>query len=449
MKKLTDYLGKIKSSSFKYSFSATLIILLVIILELYLIIPIYKTSKEKKGTTEIYFATNFSNAHQKIINRYNELHAGKIKVISIDLPFKVYNTNERKELLIRSLRNKPDRMDLFEVDIIWVKRFAKWCLDLGEFFPINERNKFLSNALISCYEDSSLVALPHYFDIGILYYRDDLLSKMPGYESLKQKLNHSITWKEFIELSRYFNTDKHPFYIFSAEEYEGLVCSFIESILSQNRDFFNQDKIDLTRPESIKALTTLVNFVSNSTVSPKEVLNFNENSGYEYFLKNDGLFFRGWPNFLKDHKNLYQDEAKTRYLVKAALPHFEGNDPGFIIGGWNIMVSKYTDKKNEVGEFLKFLVSDEAQKILYDEGGYLPTLQKFYEDSLYLNIFPELRFIKYLQNYGVHRPLIKDYTRISDIISHYVHRAINGDLSVNVALKEATEMINSHNTILK
>ena len=46
------------------------------------------------------------------------------------------------------------------------------------------------------------------------------------------------------------------------------------------------------------------------------------------------------------------------------------------MGGWNLMVSKYTPKKEEIKKFLKFIVSEKAQKILYEEGGYLPTLKK-------------------------------------------------------------------------
>lgn len=449
MKKIKNYFRKYSVSSYKYFFPAAMIILLIILLEMYLIIPIYKAAKEKRANTELYFATNISEAHKKIIAKFNALNRGKIKVIPVDLPFKTFNTNERKELLARSLRNKSDRMDLFEVDIIWVKRFAKWCLPLDEFFPAEERNKFLPNALISCYEDTNLVAIPHYFDIGVLFYREDLLRKMPNYETLKSKLQKSITWKEFIELSKSFSAEKYPFYIFPAEDYEGLVCSYIEMVLSQDPNFFKQGKINLTKPESVNALSMLVDFIHNSNVSPIEVTNFNDNTGYEYFLKNDGLFFRGWPNFIKDHKNFYQDEKKTKSLVEAALPHFEGKKPGFIIGGWNIMVSKYTDKKNEAGEFLRFIVSDEAQKILYDDGGYLPTLNKFYEEPEFTNQFPELKYIKYLQSFGVHRPLLEDYTRISDIIAHFIHKAIKKELTVNQALEEATNMINSKKIILK
>jgi len=319
---------------------------------------------------------------------------------------------------------------------------------LGEYFSKTEREKFLHDAIVSCfYNDSSLVAVPYYFDIGILYYRSDLLKKFLNYKKIESKLKNSITWKEFINVSKKIKNYKNPFYIFSAEDYEGLVCSYIELVLSQNRKFFSKHNFDLTLPESEKALTTLVNFVRIEKISPPEVINFNENNGYEYFLKKDGIFFRGWPNFSKDNKNLYQDYSKTKYLLKAALPHFEGTKPAYTIGGWNLMVSKYTSKRKQVIKFLKFIISEQSQKIHYEEGGYLPALKKFYEDTLYLKKFPELNYINEIQKYGVHRPQLEDYTRISDIISYYIRKAIKGEITTKAALNEATNLIKTNRTI--
>ncbi len=347
---IKNYLLRFKRPSVIYSLPAVLIIL-VIVIELYLVIPIYKSSKENKGETEIYYAANISKAHLKIIHEFNEINKGQIKVIPVDISFKTFNTNERKELLTRSLRNKSDRMDVFEVDLIWVKRFAKWCLPLSDYFSKEERSKFLNSTIASCYYDSTLVAIPHYFDIGVLYYRDDLLKKIPSYEKIKTQLNKSITWKDFISLSNKFKNSSNPFYVFSAEDYEGLVCFYIELVLSQNKNFFKENGFDLTKPECEKALNLLIDLVWKDKISPPEVTDFNENSGYEYFLKKNAVFFRGWPNFERDDRNLYQDSSKTKNLVKTALPHFAGKNPAFVLGGWNLMVSKYTPKKEEIKKF--------------------------------------------------------------------------------------------------
>lgn len=81
--------------------------------------------------TQIFFADNISNAHRKLIERFNEEFKGQIEVIPIDLPFSKFSTNERKELLARSLRSKSERIDVFAVDLIWVPRFARWGQPVG------------------------------------------------------------------------------------------------------------------------------------------------------------------------------------------------------------------------------------------------------------------------------------------------------------------------------
>ena len=46
-------------------------------------------------------------------------------------------------------------------------------------------------------------------------------------------------------------------------------------------------------------------------------------------------------------------------------------------------------------------------------------------------------------NLGVHRPYMVEYTRISDIITHYIQLAIKKEIGAKEALQKATEMINN------
>lgn len=86
-----------------------------------------KTAPATNIPARIYFADNISIAHEALIKRFNETYRGEIEVIPVNLPFSKFSTNERKELLARSLRSKSDLIDVFAVDLIWVPRFAKWC----------------------------------------------------------------------------------------------------------------------------------------------------------------------------------------------------------------------------------------------------------------------------------------------------------------------------------
>ena len=121
-------------------------IALLLVAILYVVISLLGLRK-KPEITEIFFADRLTSAHQILINQYNNLNKGKVKVVPIDFSNFDFSTNERKELLARSLRGRGDGIDVFAVDVIWVQRFAKWCEPLDNYFSINERSKILDLTL--------------------------------------------------------------------------------------------------------------------------------------------------------------------------------------------------------------------------------------------------------------------------------------------------------------
>jgi hypothetical protein len=63
---------------------------------------------ESLEPVQVYFADNISHSHKLVIEEFNRLYRGKIEVIPDNLPFEKFSTNDRKELLTRSLRSKSD-----------------------------------------------------------------------------------------------------------------------------------------------------------------------------------------------------------------------------------------------------------------------------------------------------------------------------------------------------
>lgn len=136
-------------------------------------------SRNKLNVKTIYFVDHISSAHQKVIDLFNERNKSSIRVETINLSFDKFSTNERKELLARYLRSKNNRIDIFSVDQIWVPRFVRWGISLNSLIDSSEVNKIIPNALTTCYYDDSLYAVPLYIDISVMFYRDDLLRKLP------------------------------------------------------------------------------------------------------------------------------------------------------------------------------------------------------------------------------------------------------------------------------
>lgn len=425
------------------------IISLFILIVFYSILPFNLEDKNDNKEVIISYADNISHAHQIVIDKFNKEFEGKIKVVGIDLPFKKFSTNERKELLTRSLRSKSNKLDVFAVDLIWAARFATWAEKLDKYVSENQLKQILPNAISSCYYKDELVALPIYLDIGMMFYRTDFIKSLPNSKEIEKKLKESITWTELIELSTSFKNSNNPFYIFPADNYEGLICSFMEILYNQNSSFFSNDTINWNSQEVINSLQLLYDLIYKYKITPVEVTDFKENTCYDFFIENSGVILRGWPSFTKDYKNFLKSEKIDTLLEKAALPHLVGTKPLSVLGGWNIMISKFSENKKEAFEFVKFILREESQKILYQEGAYLPVLSSIYDDKEYLKIHQDLIYDKELLDKGIHRPFREDYTEISDVISYYINQVLKNKISIETALENTNKSLKSGELILR
>jgi multiple sugar transport system substrate-binding protein len=416
---------------------------------LYLLAPSLIPATRSVEGTKVYFADRISSAHRKIIDRFNQIHRGKIEVVPVDLPFDKFSTNERKELLARTLRSKSEKLDLFSVDLIWVERFARWCEPLDAYFPEDQRKDIIPLALQSCFSGAHLVAMPLHVDIGLMYYREDVINRLPDAAAVKERLRESITWSGLLQLRQRLGYTGKPFYIFQADEYEGLVCNYLELVKSRDKTALTSDHIDLDSPAARAALQMMVDLVNREKVSPLKVTQFDELRSYTFMLDNDAVFVRGWPNFVENFRATYRDTFRLNHIRKAALPHFEGTTPTSVIGGWDLMLSKFSARKAEALEFVRFVETREAQQILYESEGFPPVSKPIYEDSIYMASHPDLAYYYKLLKRGFHRPSLVDYTRISDVLSHYVRLAIRKEISVEDALRSASRMSSENKVLIK
>ncbi|MEJ2635761.1 MAG: extracellular solute-binding protein [Calditrichia bacterium] len=434
--------SKLNSGSFAARYNLAIVMFMVaIFLSLIFYLLPFSITGSKREIRKIYFADNITPAHKEIIEHFNQKYRGKIEVVAVDLPFSKFTTNERKELIARALRNSNSRIDIFTVDQIWVPRFAKWAEPLSRYFARREIGRILPAALSTCYQEDILVGVPLHIDIGVLYYRKDLLQNLPNPAALERRLKSSMTWDDFIGLKKSAPSD-YPFYVFQAENYEGLTLHLMEVCGESLSDFISGNKIHLNNPSLIRACQLLVNLVNEASCSPAGVLGFNESASYSYALAQDALFLRGWPGLLREAADYPYGKEKADLLGIAALPHLTGREPASAFGGWNLMVSRHSHNKEEAVLFLKYVLSDEAQKTLYETAGFLPILKSIYADSSYIAAHSHLSDFGSLLERGIFRPAHPEYTKISNVLSYYIHRALERQISPEEALSLSEKEIN-------
>lgn len=412
------------------------------------IFPSYNSGgRNSSRVVKIYFADNISPAHKKVIKLFNKKYKGQIEVIPLNLPFEKFSTNDRKEILARYFRSKSDRIDVFSVDQIWVPRFTRWAIPLNEYFSPQERKEVLKYAMRSCYFKDTLYAIPLYLDIALMYYRKDLINHLPNAKEIERKLKTSITWKDLISLKKEFKNN--PLFVFQADDYEGLMCIYTEILANMHGLIMQGDSLLLKTSKAEKALNFLSDLINKYKISPKDVLNFKEDNSYKYYLQNNGVFLRGWTGLFKNNvvgnKFLYMKNK----IAQVPTPHIKGSKPVSVFGGWNLMVSRFSTKIPESVKFVKFLMSEEAQKALFEVGGFVPINNKIFRDSLYIKQNPSLNFDLSLIKHGIYRPFSVRYTNVSDIVSYYLNLTLQGKITPHEALYKAYDVINSNNILLK
>lgn len=223
----------------------------------------------------------------------------------------------------------------------------------------------------------------------------------------------------------------------------------MEILYNFSNNFNITDRFDIKSEANRKTFKFIYDLFNTKFLTPLDVTEFNENECYEYFAKNNAVFLRGWPSSERDFISMFNVDNLDSLIGKAPIPHLKGKKSVSVLGGWNLMISKYSEHKSEAFQFIKFIIDEESQKKMYEIGAYLPTLNSIYRDNDFIKKYPGLITDKSLLNEGIHRPLIEDYTKLSDVISYYVNKVIKKDITIDEALEKADETIKTGRIIIR
>ena len=83
---------------------------------------------------------------------------------------------------------------MLQIDVVWPAALAAHLVDLAPHLPAGAREAHLPALIENATIDGRLVALPWFVDVGLLYYRRDLLEKHGAAPPR--------TWRELTETAR-------------------------------------------------------------------------------------------------------------------------------------------------------------------------------------------------------------------------------------------------------
>ncbi|MFH1258514.1 MAG: extracellular solute-binding protein [Elusimicrobiota bacterium] len=182
------------------------------------------------------------------------------------------STDTRETMYVTGFLAGEAAYDLVLMDIIWVPKFSAqgWLIPLDDWFDLKEQEKFFPGDIKGSYYNGKIYRVPLQTDVGLMYYRRDLLAE--------KKLNPPQTWEELVKISRALqNPPDISGFVFQGKQYEGLVCNFLEILWSFGGEVFNEaGNLVLNSPPAAEALKFICDLVRTDKITPEGVTTYEE-----------------------------------------------------------------------------------------------------------------------------------------------------------------------------
>jgi trehalose/maltose transport system substrate-binding protein len=339
------------------------------------------------------------------------------------------SANERLALYQQLLAAGSPDIDVLQIDVVWPGILARHLLDLRPYAGKRTGVHFASIVANDTVK-GRLVAMPWFADVGLLYYRKDLLQKY-GVEVPRTWRGLAAAAKRIQDAERGAGKTRMWGYVWQGRAYEGLTCDALEWIASRGggRIVEPDGTISVDNPRAARALAAAAGWVGS--ISPRGVLNYAEEEARGVFQSGNAVFMRNWP-YARALAESEGSPVRGKVGV-AALPAGVG-----ALGGAQLAVSRYSRHPRLAASLVMALTGRAEQKRRALAGGFNPTLPALYHDAEIRRANPYYDVMAEALAHAVARPAAVTgtrYNRVSSAFSSAVHAVLAGQADAPTALR--------------
>jgi len=343
-------------------------------------------------------------------------------------------TNLVEDLYTSSFLLGDSPYDLVNMDIIWTPKFAAagWLLDITDRVSQEQLAAFSPQDVEGGRYQGKLYRLPLRSDVGMLYYRKDLLAEA-GFQPPE-------TTQDLIKISKALQAQGKVNwgYLWQGRQYEGVVAMFIEVLEGFGGFWVNPKTLDvgLDRPETVQAINFLRDTVKQG-VSPGGVTTYQEEDTRRFFQAGQGAFLRSWP-YVWTLANKAGSPLEGKIAIKPMV-HAPNQESGACLGGWGWGIAKSSRHPEEAWKAIQYFTGKEAQRKFILQEGYVPSRRDLFTDPEVVAKYPHFPELKKVVETAVLRPPIAQYAQASDILQRYLSAALTGRMNPEKAMKSAAD----------
>lgn len=322
--------------------------------------------------------------------------------------------------------------DLVNMDVVWTPKFAAagWLRDLSARLTPAQLAAFSPRDVEAGRYQGKLYRIPIRSDLGMLYYREDLLAaagiKPPDTFSDLMAISQALKKSGKVDWG----------YVWQGRQYEGLVAMFVEVLEGFGGFWVKPDSlaVGLDRPETLQAIEFLRDTVRTG-ISPPGVTTYQEEEARRLFQSGRVGFMRSWP-YAWPLANQPDSLIKGKIAIKPMVGS-PGNSGGACLGGWGLGIAASSQHPAAAWQVIQYFTSEAVQRQLILKAGYVPSRKALFTDPEIVAKYPYYPKLLDLSQNAVLRPPIAQYAQVSDILQRYLSAALTDRLSAKQAMQAA------------
>jgi trehalose/maltose transport system substrate-binding protein len=366
----------------------------------------------------------FSEARQQELQQFTR-ETG----IRVNLLPSPESARQRLVLWQELLRTGASSPDVYGVDLIWPGIFAEYFVDLRPYFAKEASLQF--PAITSSFTvNNKLVAMAYRADIGLLYYRTDLL-RLYGYREPPKTWDELETMAARIQAGERAKGKKQFWgYVWQGAADEALTCDALEWQAAEGggRIIEENQVISVNNPQAIRAWQRAAHWVGS--ISPPSVVGYREWDSLNVWVAGDAAFMRNWPSAYVDSQTA-GSPIRDKFAT-ALLPGGNASRVG-TLGGWGLAVSQFSAHAREALELVRYLTRRDVQVQRARLLSQPPTLPELYNQPEVSEPNPRFELLNQAFRTGaVLRPSNvtgKKYEDVTDAYIQAVHSVLTREKS--------------------
>ena len=343
------------------------------------------------------------------------------------------SARQRLVLWRELLGTGPSGPDIYGIDVILPGMLSEYFVDLKPYFA-NEVSLQFPAMAAGYVVDNKLVAMAYRADIGLLYYRTDLLRQY-GYH------NPPKTWDELEIMAARIQAGERAKgrkqfwgFVWQGAADEGLTCDALEWQAAEGGGrIIEEDKtISVNNPQAIRAWQRAARWVGS--ISPPGVVGYREWDSLNVWLAGDAAFMRHWPSAYLNSQAV-GSPIRNKFDI-ALLPGGKAGRVG-TLGGWGLAVSRFSPHPHEALELVRYLTRRDVQEQRSRVLSQPPTLPELYNVPEVIETNPRFDLLSQAFRTGiVSRPSNVTGEKYQDVTDAYI-QAVHSVLTREKSAREA------------